>query len=93
MTKLFWPFWPLCISDVYKNVCLQIELASIDIEDRAAPPHRSPPAREKEIGEFSVLRLLGTVWAGAVLVQDSKGTSLPPEDGGQAPPRPTAGIP
>jgi hypothetical protein len=49
--------------------------------------------REEEIREFSLLWLLGTDLAGAVLIQDSKGTSLPPEDGGQAPPRPTAGIP
>jgi hypothetical protein len=31
MTKLFWPFWLFCISDVHKNVCLQMDLASIDL--------------------------------------------------------------
>lgn len=40
--------------------------------------HRSPPAREKEIREFSVLWLLGTDLPGAVPVQDSEGVSLPP---------------
>jgi serine/threonine-protein kinase HipA len=44
--------------------------------------HRSPPAREEEFREFSVLWLLGTDLPGAVLIQDSEGASLPPEDGG-----------
>ena len=51
MTKLFWAFWPLCISDVYKNVWLQMDLTSIDIGDPAASPQSFLPSVRHLLGK------------------------------------------